>query len=340
MCLRSLRVRWLRSQVQQPTLQQRNEFEYITRSPKRKPVTRVRCRVRVCICTCVCTCLCVRRRALSLLLRRQGWGVTSTASPTWMTLEKRDMKFEREPYEKTAYAGQTFMCVHACVCVCVCARVRACMCASRLVSSRVVSCHVVAASARWHHNLPRCAHHAMRSHEVCEHKSRPVWSQAPVLPDRDASSEVGTQHLRPEYAGIVRTRSEPFFDTANGTALAKNPFNLTLERVKTGSGGGGGSPSSTRTSDSRGSARDTPTSDTSRGDVTPTGTSRSSARRPGTGVAEPGSSRLPISPIRVGGGAAMRSPPFRSPLSPAAGEVLRVTTPKSRPDLFVPVSGR
>ena len=54
-----------------------------------------------------------------------------------------------------------------------------------------------------------------------EHKPRSTWVHAAVTPDVVVDPSLA-EFVRPEYAELVRSRSQPYFDTVNGSSV--NPF--------------------------------------------------------------------------------------------------------------------
>lgn len=151
--------------------------------------------------------------------------------------------------------------------------------------------------------------------EAVEHKSRPTWSQAPVVPTPAAAAQAQFADLvKPELGELLRTQSgKTFFDTTNGTSLS-NPFltgsSSPKPRYKTGRHNG--SPSSP--------ARALVLEDTT--------------FRPMSATASPLRRAASTSTMRAsstfGGGRG------DSPFSTTGGDVVRVTTPSSRQNLFSP----
>lgn len=173
------------------------------------------------------------------------------------------------------------------------------------------------------------------------HESRPTWSQAPVMPSPAAAAHAKfAQYVRPNLAAVLLAKADTSFDDVNGTALT-NPFLSThassaSPNYKTGvlspttlhhSPGGhyGGVP----VSPSATAALTSPLSPVARpSSSVPSLGAFGSGTGAGTGAASP----LARGTFGTPGG--RFDGPSRSPLSPTGGEVVRVTTPSSRADLF------
>jgi hypothetical protein len=221
----------------------------------------------------------------------QGWGANSAASPSWMRIKGRETPIERKPYMTSPFKNQT--------------------------------CLYVELAGEVPLMLTTCVRASRRSVAPdVEHRSRPTWSQAPVVPSPTALAV--TQYadvVKPGHADLLSSKSAAFFDTTNGTSLS-NPFlNATS------------SPKSKYKTKSYGSPK---------ASSSPSQFSMTGAREdPGSPTAVPfrleDTSRRAVTPSPLHRTKSMGAS-LRSPFSPAASEVVRVTTPGSRRDLFTPTS--